>query len=99
MCLKTAVGFEVPSKSCRDIVEMTEENIISTRLKQRKYFLNVIRSVQYLARQGLPLQGNGEDGNFKQLLMLLCESGSKTEPFICNNITLTLLSLGYFRSV
>ena len=40
-------------------------------MKQRKYFLNITRKVKYLARQGLPLQGNGEDGNFKQLVTLL----------------------------
>ena len=68
---ETAATFEITSKSCGDIVEMTEENMKSKRLKQRKYFLKIMRSVKCLARQGIPLQGHGEDGNFKQLVMLL----------------------------
>lgn len=79
-CHKTAVAFEITSSSCKDIVEMTQDNAKSQRAKQRKYFLKLLRSLQYLARQGLPLQGDSGDGNFDQLLLLLCKDETETGP-------------------
>ena len=39
--------------------------------KERKYLLDVIRYFQYPARQEIALQGNENNDNFTQLLMLL----------------------------
>ena len=55
---------------------MTNDNLVNVREKERKYFLDVIRCLQYLARQGTASQGDENNDNFTQLMMLL---GTKNE--------------------
>ena len=55
---------------------MTNGNLVNVREKERKDFLDVIRCLQYLARQGTASQGDENNDNFTQLMMLL---GTKNE--------------------
>ena len=48
---------------------MTNDNLVKVREKERKYLLDVIMCLRYLARQGIDLQGNENNDNFAQLMM------------------------------
>ena len=50
---------------------MTDDNLVNLLQKERKYLLDVIRCLRYLARQGIALQGNENNYNFTQLMILL----------------------------
>ena len=49
--------------------------------ENRKMFLKILSSIRYLARQGLPLRGDGDeqDGNFLQLLKLKGEDDPRSK--------------------
>ena len=48
-----------------------DNQLVQGRQAEHKYFLEVIKCLRYLARQGIPLQGHDGNGNFTQLLYLL----------------------------
>ena len=56
----------------RDVGESLSTQHAKEKLERRKCFLKILQNVRFLARQGLPLRGDGkeEDSNFKQLLKL-----------------------------
>ena len=54
-CHKSAASYHVVIPKCKDVGEMTNDNSVNVREKERKYLLDVIRSVRYLARQGIAL--------------------------------------------
>lgn len=58
---------------------MLDDQITQRRQVERKYLLDVIRCVIYLARQGIPLQGLDNNDNLTQLLHLL---GTKDDSII-----------------
>ena len=68
---------------------MMNSNLTQSREARRKYLLDVIKCLRYLARQGMALQGHNNDDNFTQLLYLL---GTKDE-----NITKHLDGQGGFK--
>ena len=45
--------------------------LVQRRQLERNYLLEVIKCLRYLSRQGIPLQGHSNNGNFTQLLYLL----------------------------
>ena len=49
--------------------------------QKKKYLLDVIRCLRYLAWQGISLHGNENNDNFTQLMMLL---GTKDERIIAH---------------
>ena len=59
------------------------ESLSQTHAKEKKqnrqYLLKVLQNVRFIARQGLPLQGDGieENSNFIQLLKLRAEDDSR----------------------
>ena len=56
----------------KDIGEQLSQQHAKEKEENRKMFLKILSSIRYLARQGLPLRGDGDeqDGNFLQLLKL-----------------------------
>ena len=54
---------------------MTNDNLVNQSEKERKYLLDVIRRLRYLAKQGIALQGNENNDNFTQLMILLGTNG------------------------
>jgi len=56
----------------KDIGEQLSQQLAKEKEENRKMFLKILSSIRYLARQGLPLRGDGneQDGNFLQLLKL-----------------------------
>ena len=57
-------------KSTEDVSEMIKTNSTEVQSQNRACLIKIISYLRYLARQGLPLRGHGndQDSNFKQLL-------------------------------
>ena len=70
-CHKSAASYHVVISKCKDVGEMTNGNIVNVHEKERKYLLGMIMCLRYLAKQGIALQGNENNDNFTQLMMLL----------------------------
>ena len=49
-CHKSAASYHVVIPKCKDVGEMANNNLVNVREKERKYLLDVIRCLQYLAR-------------------------------------------------
>ena len=76
-CHKEAVEIHLLPQQCVDISVTFQKSLIEERQSNRKNLFAIIRSIRFLARQGLALRGHSSDeGNFIQLLKLL----SETEP-------------------
>ena len=79
-CHKLAVDFEVLQKTCGDVVDITNKSAKETRALNHCCFAKIIESLQFLARQGIPIRGdNDEESNFIQLLRL---RGKDNEDFV-----------------
>ena len=61
---KAAAAYHVVIPKCKDVEEMTNKNLVDSRLRARGYLIDVIRCVIYLARQGIALQGSVNNDNF-----------------------------------
>lgn len=79
LCHKEAVQrlLEIP-KSTGDVGEALNSQLAEQRRNSRECLLQIIRSVRFLARQGLALRGTFRDGgevdsNFSQLLKFMSE--------------------------
>ena len=62
----------VTPSTCRDVRDMLVKQHKQEKKNNRQCLLKIISNVQFLARQGLPFRGDGEeiDSNFIQLLKL-----------------------------
>ena len=71
-CHKSAEGLVIMPRTTMDIGEMLLSTYSEQKKANREHLLEVIQNVWFLARQGLPLRGDGkeEDSNFVQLLFL-----------------------------
>ena len=70
-CHKAAASLETVVGRCSDVVELTNQSIADSRQSDRKYLVDVIRCLRFLARQGMAILGNPGEDNFTQLLLLL----------------------------
>ena len=75
LCHKEAVEkvITLPTTT-RDIAESLSSALAKQKEVNRECLLKIFRCIQFLARQGLPLRGDGageEDGNFAQVCQLL----------------------------
>ena len=59
----------------RDIGELSSQCLANQKAKDRQMFLQILSSLKFLARQGLPLRGDKDkkDGNFIQILKMKSE--------------------------
>ena len=62
----------VEALSAADVGDMLNREAATERKQNRTYLLKILSSVRFLARQGLPLRGDGDEtnSNFHQLLLL-----------------------------
>ena len=63
---------------CDNVIEMIDNREQENRILSRCLFMAILESIQYLARQGIPLFGRGNDGDSNLLQILV--SRSKTMP-------------------
>ena len=71
--------------STPNIAEALSSQTQKERLDHRKCFLKIVANVRFLARQGLPLRGHGDqecDSNFMQLLKLISEDDHNFDSWI-----------------
>ena len=71
--------------STPNIAEALSSQTQKKRLDRRKCFLKIVANVRFLARQGLPLRGHGDqecDSNFMQLLKLRSEDDHNIDSWI-----------------
>ena len=72
-CHKDAVlkTVTIPA-SCRDIGETLSSQVAKEKLDKRQCFLKLISSIRFLARQAVPIRGDGDESNsnYMQLLKL-----------------------------
>lgn len=59
-------------KTTKDVGEMLSSTHLKEKNANRQYLLKVMQNIRFLARQGIPLRGDGDehDSNFIQLLYL-----------------------------
>ena len=62
-----------------DVAESLSVQHQREKLERRQCLLKIMSSIQFLARQGLPLRGHGDDSssNFTQLLKLRAEDDQR----------------------
>lgn len=69
----------------RDVGELLSLQIAKERLERRKCLLKLLSNARFLARQGLPFRGDGEercDSNFVRLIHLRAEDDDKLVDWI-----------------
>ena len=68
-CHTAAEGHTI--RHSKDIVELTNKNVSHLRREERIYMIKVMETTKFLARQGIPFQGNTDfESNFTQALLL-----------------------------
>ena len=103
-CHREAVDVVITlPHTTRDIGEQLSLQHAKEKESNRTAFLKILKSIQYLARQGLPLRGAGDDsnGNFVQLLNLMSEGSlmmkdwlkRKTNTYTSHNIQNEIINL------
>ena len=75
-CHLAASAYHLVVPQCPDVGELIDDQITQRRSIERKYLLDVLKCLRYLARQGIPLQGLDNEDNLTQLLLLF---GTKDE--------------------
>ena len=68
-----------------NVADMLSASVASEKKSNRDYMPKIISSVRFLARQGLPLRGDGpieQDSNFHQLLVLRGEDYPPIKSFL-----------------
>ena len=67
-----------------DIAEQLSLQHSKQKEANRQIFIKILSSLRYLARQGLPLRGSGDDrdGNFYQLLQLIGDGDSRMDDWM-----------------
>ena len=67
-----------------DVADMLSKQAATEKQQNRQYLLKVLSSIRFLARQGLPLHGDGDetDSNLHQLLVLRGEDYSPINQFL-----------------
>ena len=77
-CHRIAAAYFLVVSECEDVGDMIDKNTTQIRKVKQRY-LDVIKCLRYLSRQGIALQGHDENDNFTQLLRLL---GTKDENIL-----------------
>ncbi|XP_048583324.1 zinc finger MYM-type protein 1-like [Nematostella vectensis] len=102
-CHKQAVECvrEIPAK-CRDVSELLVEQTVKERENNRRYLSKIIQNLQFLARQGIAIQGAKEtDSNFHQCLLLRAKDdpsilqwmSKKTDKYTSHDVQNELLDI------
>ena len=71
-------------ETTRDVGEMLSSSLAAEKTANRQVLLRISKSILFLAKQGIPLHGDGteEDGNFMQLLKLRSIDHPNIDSFI-----------------
>ena len=71
---RVGVDYEMTiAQTHTDVIELANEATKKLRMNNRRCFVKILESLQFLARQGLSLRGDDDsNSNFIQLLKLRC---------------------------
>lgn len=81
-CHREAIDALIVLPRCtQDVMEMQIAELAAEKAKNRKMFMLVLNNIRFLARQGLALRGDGDEGNsnFIQLLRLRCQESTSVD--------------------
>ena len=68
---KTAVEYMVTlPNTTSDVGEMLSSSHAAEKQKNRQYILKVAQNIRFLARQGIPLRGDGDEADMALILMV-----------------------------
>ena len=112
-CHKEAVQVMISlPATCPDVGEMLSSQHAQQKMENRECLLKVLANLKFLARQGLPLRGDGDDSdsNFIQLLKLRARDDKplaawlekKTDKYLSHdmqNELLQVMALSILRDV
>ena len=65
----------------------------------RKMLIKILSCIQFLARQGLPLRGHGDDNDGNLLQLLKYQGGDEIEDWLQRNSFLKIMALDVLRNV
>lgn len=101
-CHSISTTYEHILPKYGNIREMTDTSIRASMKENRRCFIKIIESLQYLARQGIAMQGHTDSqSNFLQLLKMRCKDvkelkgwlSRKTNTYISHDIQNEILGL------
>ena len=73
-CHSLSTTFENVVPKCGNVCEMTDASVKASMQENRRCFIKIIESLQFLGRQGIAMQGHIDtQSNFVQLLQLRCK--------------------------
>ena len=111
-CHRAVSTYEILILRCSDIVELFDIKEKEALELNRRCFMAILDSIQYLARQGIPLRGHSsdEDSNFFQLLIMKSKEFSESKAWLekkqgkfvthdVQNEILTIMSNSVLRSL
>ena len=82
-CHKEALELYLLPQQCDDIAETMQQSLRKEKQLNRKMLIIIIRSIKYLARQGLALRGHlSDEGNCIQLLELQGETDAELRAWL-----------------
>lgn len=85
-CHKEALDIHSLPHQCEDIALTMQRSLTDERRANRTMLYLIIRSIKYLARQGLALRGHSSDeGNFIQLLKFQSETDPTLQAWLAKN--------------
>ena len=77
-CHREAINVSEIAERNTNLPEMFDPKLTYQKFDNRQAFLEILESIQYLGRQGLPLRGHVDSqGNFIQLIMSKARNNSK----------------------
>ncbi len=101
-CGADAVVLVLPA-TCPDVGEMLSTELASQKRDNMQCLLKILSNLRFLARQGLPLRGDGSDAdsNFTQLLLLRGQDdpritewmAKKTDKYVSHDVQNELLKV------
>ena len=69
-CHREAINVSEIAERNTNLPEMFDSKLTYQKFDNRQAFLEILKSIRYLGRQGLPLRGHDDSqGNFMQLMM------------------------------
>ena len=69
-------------ETTKSLVDMFPNTLSQEKFDNRQMLLKILENVRFLGRQGLPLRGNENEGNFHQLLLHTAKSDSRVTEWL-----------------
>ena len=82
-CHSEAINVSEIAETNANLPKMFDSKLTYEKFDNRQAFLEILESIRYLGRQGLPLRGHDDSqGNFMQLMMSKARNNSKLRAWL-----------------